>query len=84
MKKTKEPTLFKVKLLQIPAYNDAGDRLEVKLVEKGDIYYYDGEKRWCYLDKNEEGIYWKRILGKNDLRKSHWEDLNKNILEWEG
>ena len=83
MKKTKEPTLFKVKLLQNTAYNDAGDKLEVKMVVKGDIYYYDSEKRWCYLDKSEEDIIWKRINRKTDAPKSQWENLSKNILEWE-
>ena len=83
MKKTKEPTLFKVKLLQSTAYNDAGDKLEVKMVTKGDIYYYDSEKRWCYLDKCEEDIVWKRINRKTDAPKKDWENLNKNILEWE-
>ena len=83
MKKTKEPTLFKVKLLQSTAHNSAGDKLEIKLVEKGDIYYYDNEKHWCYLDKNEEGIVWKRINRKTDAPKKDWENLSKNILEWE-
>ena len=83
MKKTKEPTLFKVKLIKDTAHNVTGDKLEIKLVEKGDIYYYDNEKRWTFLEKKDEDIIWKRLKRKNDLPKSEWENLNKNILEWE-
>jgi hypothetical protein len=48
----KEPTLFKVRLLESTAYNDVGDILNVKMVDElGSIYYYDGCHRWCFLTK---------------------------------
>ena len=62
----KEPTLFKVELLEGTAYNDEGDILRVKAVdEDGTIYYYDSFHRWCYLKKSEEGTVWKRRNKKN-------------------
>ena len=69
----KEPTLFKVKLLISTAYNDSGDILKIKLEDKnGDIYYYDGCDRWCYLEKEEENIIWEKIIkiGFGDIMKA--------------
>ena len=61
MSRIKEPTLFKVKLLDDTAYNSFGDILNVKMVdEEGSIYYYDQFHRWCYLLAKEEDIVWKR------------------------
>jgi hypothetical protein len=69
MSRIKEPTLFRVILLDEHCFgNDAGDRLNIKMVdENGDMYYYDGFHRWTILEKSEEGISWKRIHGKNDV-----------------
>ena len=61
-KPPKEPTLFRVRLLTRAFGNSEGDILKVKMVdEKGDIYYYDGFHRWCYLEALEEGVTWERI-----------------------
>lgn len=73
-KSNKYPTLFKVKLMKDTYYNKKGDRLAIKMVESGDIYYYDSEEEWTVLDKNDEGVYWKRLNGKRDLPKSKWVD----------
>jgi hypothetical protein len=67
----KEPTLFRVKLLTNCVYNDEGDRLNIKMVDKdGNIYYYDSVLRWTILPKSEEHISWERIYGKNDVEIS--------------
>lgn len=53
----KEPTLFKVKLLEQTAYNDDGNILNIKSVdEEGNIYYYDCFKRWCYLTPQDKWL----------------------------
>lgn len=58
----REPTLFKIRLLKGMFGNSEGDILKVKMVdEKGDIYYYDGFHRWCYLEAAEEGIAWEKV-----------------------
>lgn len=55
----KEPTLFKVRLLEQMAYNDIGDILRIKFIdEKGNVYYYDSEHRWCYLTPKDK---WEKI-----------------------
>lgn len=58
----KEPTLFKVRLLERTAYNDEGDILNVKMVDElGYIYYYDSCRRWCYLTPYDK---WEKIKPK--------------------
>jgi hypothetical protein len=58
----KEPTLFRVRLLTRAFGNSEGDILSVKVVDDaGSIYYYDGFRRWCYLEASEEGVSWERI-----------------------
>jgi len=55
----KEPTLFKVELLEDTAYNSKFDILNIKAVgEDGCVYYYDSMRRWCYLEPNDK---WRRI-----------------------
>lgn len=50
----KEPTLFRVRLLENTAYNDIDDILNIKMVgENGWLYYYDSMHRWCYLDDDK-------------------------------
>lgn len=65
----KEPTLFKVELLESTFGNDVGDKLNIKEVDKdGNIYYYDSFRRWCYLTKFEQNKTWQRIYNKKDLQ----------------
>jgi uncharacterized ParB-like nuclease family protein len=59
--KKKEPVLFQVELLESTFANDEGDTLDIITVDKkGNIYYYDGCDRWCYLLSEEEAKIWKR------------------------
>ena len=52
MGKSKEPTLFKVKLLDSKCFgNEPGDILNIKLETDKHYYYYDRFKRWCYIEK---------------------------------
>ena len=43
--------------------NDAGD--SVRVVEETDeeVYYYDSFRRYCYLNKSEEGVTYRCIPG---------------------
>jgi len=60
-KPPREPTLFKVRLLQSTFGNSEGDILNIKMVdENDDLYYYDGFRRWSVLEKIEEGTWWER------------------------
>lgn len=59
VKLLKETTIFKVRLLENTAYNDAGDILNVKMVDEDkNIYYYDTFNRWCFLTPQDN---WEAI-----------------------
>jgi hypothetical protein len=48
-----------IKLLKNTAYNSEGDIIPIVLETEKEIYYYDSCHRYCYLNKNEEGIYFR-------------------------
>lgn len=79
--KPKFKTLFKVKLLKDTAGNAAGDNVEIKMVNDGDLYFYDGNKDWSFLYKKDENIVWKRLNRKTDIPKSKWN--SEMPAEWE-
>jgi hypothetical protein len=79
--KPKFPTLFKVKLLKDVAHNSEGDNLEIKMVNSGDIYFYDGNKNWSFLRKEDEGKLWKRLNRNADVPKTKWN--SEMPPEWE-
>ena len=57
----KEKILFQVELLEDFAYNNEGEIIDVVFVDQiGNIYYYDGTDRYCYLGWEERGISWKK------------------------
>lgn len=41
--------------------NDVGDIVKVVDETPGEVYYYDGFHRWCYLYKKDEGIDYRYI-----------------------
>jgi hypothetical protein len=51
-----------ITLLESTFGNDKGDMLKVLMETDGEIYYYDSFRRWCYLEKIEEGtaFEWKK------------------------
>ena len=54
MPKQKEPTLFRVVLLDDKCFgNSYGDILNIKYEDDKYYYYYDGFKRWCYIEKEK-------------------------------
>jgi hypothetical protein len=58
----KYPTLFRVKLLKSVFGNDAGDILDIKMVdEHKSIYYFDSFGRWCYFCNGERGRVWEML-----------------------
>jgi len=61
-KKHKEKILFEVELLEDFAYNNEGEIIEVVYEDEiGNIYYYDGADRYCYLGWDERNTLWKKI-----------------------
>jgi len=75
----KEKTLFRVRLLEGTAYNDKGDILKVIFEDELDIYYCDSFKEYCYLEKFNEGIIWKRI--KKERNDKRHRQKNTNLRE---
>ena len=41
--------------------NSAGDIVKVVEETEGEVYYYDGFRRYCYLNKSEEGTEYRYI-----------------------
>lgn len=86
MIRRKEPTLFRVRLLVDTAYNDEFDILNIKSVDnEGNIYYYDGMHRWCYLEGNTENKEWIRLADtkkrKSSITKARWISFAERMPE---
>ena len=45
----------RIRFLDYMFGNDVGDVVNVQMMTDGAIYYYDTFRRWCYLNKSEEG-----------------------------
>jgi len=41
--------------------NSAGDIVKVVYETEKEVYYYDGFRRYCYLNKSEEGTEYRYI-----------------------
>lgn len=55
----KSPKRFR--LLKDTAYNSEGDIISIVEETENEIYYYDSCKRYCYLNKSEEGKIFEYI-----------------------
>jgi hypothetical protein len=51
----------RVRLLQPMLGNSPGDVIVVTERTEGELYYYDGLDRWCYLPVSEEGKLWAEL-----------------------
>ena len=49
--------------------NDVGDVVKIVCETDGEVYYYDGFRRYCYLNKSEEGINYRYIPKGVSLQK---------------
>ena len=51
----------RIEFLQSGFGNDVGDVVKVVLETDGEVYYYDGFRRYCYVNKSEEGVSYRYI-----------------------
>lgn len=51
----------RIEFLQSGFGNDVGDVVKVVLETDDEVYYYDGFRRYCYMNKSEEGISYRYI-----------------------
>jgi len=51
--KKKKP---RIRILADMFGNDAGDEVNILTETEGEVYYYDGFRRWCFLYKKDEGV----------------------------
>lgn len=40
---------------------DAGDIVNVWAEDETALYYYDSERRWCYVNKSDEDVDWEYV-----------------------
>ena len=50
-----------IEIIESTSGNDSGDVVKVRMVTDGEIYYYDGNRRWCFWYLNEEAKYWRWV-----------------------
>jgi DNA-directed RNA polymerase subunit RPC12/RpoP len=74
-------TRRKIRFLESTAWNDAGDETTVIEETDGEIYYYDGCKRWCYLEKSLEGKTFKFLGPKKAVRVAELLDAEFEYLD---
>jgi len=51
----------KIEFLTSSFGNSAGDIAKVVNETDGEVYYYDSFRRYCYMNKSEEGILYRYI-----------------------
>ena len=55
---------MKIRMLTSSLGNSAGETVKVKEESDGELYYYDGLGRWCYVYKYEEGTSFEYVKEK--------------------
>jgi hypothetical protein len=51
----------RIEFLQSGFGNDVGEIAKVVHETEGEVYYYDGFRRYCYMNKSEEGVNYRYI-----------------------
>lgn len=63
---------MRIEFLKSGFGNDVGDTAKIVDETDGELYYYDGFRRYCYVNKSEEGIsyrMWKAVIDRPEKQK---------------
>lgn len=55
-------TYWKIEFMQNMFGNSKGEQVYIIQEDDDYIYYQDGLNRWCYVEKEGEGIVWKKVI----------------------